>query len=51
MMPESKYTSQRFTDIAVKFKAFMPPPGTYNNLEKAQDHIYKGASPRYKRGV
>jgi|LauGreDrversion4_2_1035121.scaffolds.fasta_scaffold25975_6 hypothetical protein len=51
MMPESKFTSVRFTDIVVKNKAFVPPPGQYSNLDKAQDHIYKGASPRYKRGA
>jgi hypothetical protein len=35
MMPESKYTSVRFTDIVVKNKSFVQPPGQYSNLDKA----------------
>lgn len=49
-MPKSKHDLS-FIEYAAKSKAHMPPPGNYKNLEKAMDYQYKGASPRYKRGV
>lgn len=50
IMPPSKSTLS-FVEVAAKQKSFLPPPGNYTNYEKAYDYQYKGASPRYKRGV
>jgi len=50
MMPTSKNNDLRFVEIAAKMKAFVPPPGNYTITDKVQDSIYKGPSPRYKRG-
>jgi hypothetical protein len=49
-MPPSKKILN-FVDFATKLKQGVPAPGTYQNVEKASKMIYKGASPRHKRGI
>jgi hypothetical protein len=49
-MPVSK-SKMNFVEVATKSKAWLPPPGNYNNIDKGFNIITKGPSPRYKRGV
>lgn len=49
MYAPSKF-DMSFVTVAVRKTKNNPPPGTYTNLEKGQDYIYKGnVSPRHKR--
>ena len=48
--PSSKH-EKNFIDIAARLKRDVPAPGMYGMLDRVQDKISKGASPRYKRGV
>ncbi len=34
-MPTSKNNDLRYVEIVAKKKSFVPPPGNYNNIDKA----------------